>query len=256
MGYPSDILSTRAVICRGDYAIIPPEGLVNNVVPGIEDCRVSILATPKLGASFVMYIVTAQPRTGGTSRPFAAEDGVEAFAYIIDGQGTLAVGDDERAATVGAYAFAPAGSGLRFMNTGDGPMRLLLYKQRYIPVAGHDAEVVFGNVNDIEYRDYDDMANVHVKDLLPTHIGFDMNFHILSFDPGGCHPFFETHVQEHGMYILEGEGAYFFGNDEWKLIKKDDFVWFGAYSLQGAYGVGRVPFTYIYSKDCNRDVGI
>ena len=26
--------------------------------------------------------------------------------------------------------------------------------------------------------------------------------------PGGCHPFVETHVQEHGAYILEGEGCY------------------------------------------------
>ena len=37
-------------------------------------------------------------------------------------------------------------------------------------------------------------------------------------------------------------------------IKKDDFIWFGAYAAQCAYGVGTEPFTYIYSKDCNRDV--
>ena len=30
MGYPSDILSTRAVIRPGKYVVIPPEGLVNN----------------------------------------------------------------------------------------------------------------------------------------------------------------------------------------------------------------------------------
>lgn len=39
MGYPSDILSTRAVIRPGKYVVIPPEGLVNNVIPGIENCR-------------------------------------------------------------------------------------------------------------------------------------------------------------------------------------------------------------------------
>ena len=111
-------------------------------------------------------------------------------------------------------------------------------------------------MNAIPYRDYDDMTNVHIKDLLPADTRYDMNFHILSFDPGGCHPFFETHVQEHGMYILGGQGAYFFGDDVWQLIKQGDFVWFGAFALQGAYGVGTKPFTYIYSKDCNRDVEI
>lgn len=256
MGYPNDILSTRAVIRRGDYAVIPPQGTVNNVVPGIDHCRVSIMATPKLGASFVWYQVEAEPKLGGTSKLFATEAGVEAFAYCIEGSGTFTAGTDTRNITTGAYVYAPAGVGIGFQNTGDTPMKLLLYKQRYIPLNGVEPVVVFGNVNDIPYRDYDNMTNVHVKDLLPIDKRFDMNFHILSFDPGGCHPFFETHVQEHGMYILEGEGAYFFGDDTWKLIKKEDFVWFGAYSLQGAYGVGRVPFTYIYSKDCNRDVDI
>lgn len=255
MGYPNDILSTRAVIRRGDYAIIPPQGTVNNVVPGIDNCRVSIMATPKLGASFVWYQVVAEVG-GGTSKLFAAEAGVEAFVYCISGSGSFTVGGEIREVAEGAYAYAPAGVGLGFQNTGDRPMALILYKQRYIQLEGAEPVPVFGNVNDIPYRDYDNMTNVHVKDLLPTDQRFDMNFHILSFDPGGCHPFFETHVQEHGMYILDGEGAYFFGDDTWKMIKKDDFVWFGAYSLQGAYGTGRKPFTYIYSKDCNRDVNI
>jgi len=62
-------------------------------------------------------------------------------------------------------------------------------------------------------------------------------------------------VQEHGAYILSGEGVYYLGG-EWRMIKKDDFVWFGPFTTQGAYGVGREPFTYVYSKDCNRDVRI
>ena len=32
-GYPTDILSTRAIIKRGNYALIPPNGLVRNVIP-------------------------------------------------------------------------------------------------------------------------------------------------------------------------------------------------------------------------------
>ena len=86
MGYPSDILSTRAVIRPGKYVVIPPEGLVNNVIPGIENCRVSIVASPKYGASFVQYLITAQPG-GGTSRPFGREEGIEVFFYVQEGTG-------------------------------------------------------------------------------------------------------------------------------------------------------------------------
>ena len=110
-----------------------------------------------------------------------------------------------------------------------------------------------GRLNDMPDAAYDGMENVRIKDLLPTDLGFDVNFHTLSFLPGGCHPFVETHVQEHGLYILEGEGVYLI-DDQWVPIRKGDFVWFGPYVPQACYGVGRTPFTYIYTKDCNRDI--
>ena len=88
MGYPSDILSTRAVNRPGKYVVIPSEGLVSNVIPGIENCRVSIVASPKYGASFVQYLITAQPG-GGTSRPFEREEGIEVFFYVLEGTGTV-----------------------------------------------------------------------------------------------------------------------------------------------------------------------
>ena len=255
MGYPNDILSTRAIIKHGNYAVIPPEGLVNNVICGFENCKVSIVASPKLGASFVQYIVEAEPECGHTSLPFAKEEGVESFLYCLSGKGEAVVEEQRQQLAEGVYVYAPAGVGLSFKNTSKEPLRLILYKQRYIPLEGVNSHIVFGNVNEMEYRAYDNMENVLIKDLLPTDLGFDMNFHILSFIPGGSHPFIETHVQEHGAYILSGEGAYYLGG-QWRMIKKNDFVWFGPFTTQGAYGVGREPFTYVYSKDCNRDVKI
>lgn len=253
MGYPKDVLASRAVVKHGNYAVIPPEGRVNNVIPGIEGCRVSIVASPKLGASFVQYVVEAE-KDGG-AQAFGAEPGIETFIYIIEGEASLGVGEKTWQAPAGAYLFSPAGQGLEFRTTGSGKMRALLYKQRYVPLEGHHARAVYGNVNEIAYREYDDMANVFIKDLLPAEPGFDMNMHILSFAPGGCHPFVETHVQEHGAYILEGEGCYLLDN-EWRMIKREDFVWFGPFVTQAAYGVGRTNFTYIYSKDCHRDAAI
>lgn len=39
MSYPTDLLSTRAVVKPGLWAVIPKEGLVNNVIPGIEGAK-------------------------------------------------------------------------------------------------------------------------------------------------------------------------------------------------------------------------
>ena len=99
---------------------------------------------------------------------------------------------------------------------------------------------------------YDEMADVTLIDLLPKDIEFDMNFHILSFQPGGSHPYIETHVQEHGAYLTSGEGMYNL-NNEWIPVKKKDFIWMGPYVHQACYAVGMEPLTYVYSKDCNRD---
>ena len=252
MGYPTDLLSSRAVVKPGLWAVIPKNGLVNNVIPGITGCKVSIVASPKMGAGFAEYIVEAEQH-GKTTVPFGAENGIETFLYVVEGNVKLTVGEEKASFAEGGYAYAPAGVGISFLVTSE-RAKLLLYKQRYIPYQQLTPYIVTGNIQNVPFRIYDDMENVHIKDFLPTDdLAFDMNMHILSFAPGGCHPFVETHVQEHGAYILSGEGMYLM-EDTWLGIKKEDFMWFGAYCPQAAYGVGTEEFAYIYSKDCNRDV--
>ncbi len=258
MPYPDGPLKTRAVVKPGIYALISPEGRVTNVIPNIQGCQMTILCSPKIGASFVQYIGVAQPG-GGTIVPFASEPGVESFIYFLDGEGRLQLEAGGRKETCGqgGYAYVPAGAGIAFKNVGDKPLRFLLYKQRYIPHPDpqRGPHPVFGNVNALEERIYDSMENVFVRDLLPVDEAFDMNMHILSFAPGGCHPFIETHVQEHGAYIYEGQGMYLL-DDDWLAVKAEDFLWFGPYCKQACYGTGRGRLSYIYSKDCHRDVEI
>lgn len=252
MGYPLDILSTRAKVKKGLYAVIPKDGLVNNVIPGIENCRVSIVASPKMGAGFVQYVIHGGAGAK-TTQTFGTQSNVETFLFCASGKCEAVVAGQKYDISDGGYVYAPAGVGIDFAGTSEGPVELLLYKQIYIPTEFGQPRVYAGNINQIEYRIYDDMENVYIKDLLPTEIGFDMNMHILAFEPGGCHSFVETHVQEHGAYVLSGEGMYLL-DEEWMPVKKDDFLWMGAYVAQAAYGVGRELFSYIYSKDCNRDV--
>ncbi|AMO57405.1 hypothetical protein GZ77_15515 [Endozoicomonas montiporae] len=254
MSFPD--LKTRSVVKPGEYAVIPPEGRVINVIPGLENCQLSIIGSPKIGCSFVWYTGTVAS-DGYTSKPFASEEGIESFIWVMDGDGELEVRVGEESVTLGqgGFAYAPDNEALEFKNTGRDDVRVILYKQRYIPAEGKQPYAVFGNTNDIPEVNYMGLEQVFLKDLLPIDTHFDMNFHILSFAPGGCHPFIETHVQEHGAYLLEGEGIYLLGND-WVQTMKEDFIWFGPFTQQACYGTGNGRFTYIYSKDCHRDVEI
>ena len=147
MPYPNGPLKTRAVVKPGIYAVIPPEGRVFNVIPNIEGCQTTILCTPKIGASFVQYIGTAQPG-GGTKVPFGAEKNIEAFIYFLDGDGKLElqVGDKKQTFGQGGYAFSPPGVGISFKNVGDKPLRFLLYKQVYIDEYGQFGGQPFASV--------------------------------------------------------------------------------------------------------------
>lgn len=254
-GYPNDILASRAIVKRGNFALIPQNGLVKNMIPGFEGCDMTILSSPKLGASFVDYIVAVAP--GGGNRAGFGGDGVETFLYLLDGSLKAAVGGQEAALEAGGYVYCPPNEKLVFENTGTVPANLFLYKRRYKAAADiATPKAVFGRVEeDAKPYCYEDMENVLIQDLLPKDLSFDMNIHILTFKPGASHGYIETHVQEHGALVLSGEGMYNLDN-HWMPVKKGDYMFMGAYSLQAAYGVGGEDFSYIYSKDCNRDEDI
>lgn len=253
-GYRNDLLSCRSVVKKGMYALLEPDGLVKNIIPGFEGCELTILSSPLIGASFADYLVKVQP--GGKQTTGFGEEGEETFLYLLEGQLAVQNGEQEAVLEAGGYIFSPAGKKLYFQNGHHRPADLFLYKRRYRPLAGFAAKTVVGNVAQLDWICYEGMADVLIKDLLPAaqYLGFDMNFHILSFKPGACHGYIETHVQEHGAYIYSGEGMYKLDN-HWIPVKKGDYIFMGSYCPQAAYGVGRdAPFAYIYSKDCNRDV--
>jgi (S)-ureidoglycine aminohydrolase len=252
IGYPKDILASRSIIKRDNYAVIPPDGLVRNIIPGFENCDVTILATPKLGATFVDYLVTLHD--GGRNQQGFGGENIETLVYVIEGNITASADSTDYPLTTGGYLYCPAGVLLRLENTNGGkPSQLFLYKRVYNRIKGYEAHVVSNNVNKLEKIHYEGMSDVILQDLLPKDLGFDMNIHILSFKPGASHGYIETHVQEHGAYILSGAGMYNLDN-EWIPVKKGDYIFMAAYVPQAGYAVGQEEFSYIYSKDCNRDV--
>jgi Uncharacterized protein, possibly involved in glyoxylate utilization len=79
----------------------------------------------------------------------------------------------------------------------------------------------------------------------------DMHVTIVTFEPGGCIPFCETHVMEHGLYVLEGKAVYRLNRD-WVEVEAGDFMWLRAFCPQACYAGGPGRFRYLLYKDVNR----
>lgn len=125
---------------------------------------------------------------------------------MISGNITAKAEGKTFALSEGGYLYCPPGSLMTFVNAQAEDSQIFLYKRRYVPVEGHAPWLVSGNASELERIHYEGMDDVILLDFLPKELGFDMNMHILSFAPGASHGYIETHVQEHGAYILSGQG--------------------------------------------------
>ena len=74
---------------------------------------------------------------------------------------------------------------------------------------------------------------------------------LVTFEPGAVIPFAETHVMEHGLYVLEGKAVYRL-NEDWVEVQEGDFMWLRAFCPQACYAGGPGPFRYLLYKDVNR----
>jgi len=98
-----------------------------------------------------------------------------------------------------------------------------------------------------------DITELNLKKLLPDTPDYDLAMNIFTFQPGSSLPVTETHVMEHGLYLLQGRGDYYLG-DTWSEVQAGDFIWMGPYCPQGFLATGSEPARYIYYKNVNRDV--
>ena len=255
-GYREELLSTRSIIRKNNYAVLEQDGLVKNTIPGFTNCDCTILASPALGASFVDYLVNV--KEGGANTLGFGGETIEVFFYVLEGKVKAWNEDDSAVLTQGGFLFSPEGKKLYFEAVQGETAKVFLYKRVYNRIEGHEAYTVCGNINDVPWVPYEGMEDVLVKDFLPAadDLGFDMNMHLLLFKMGTSHGYIETHVQEHGAYVYSGKGMYVLDGD-WIPVQKGDYMFMGSYCPQAAYGVGRnEDFAYIYSKDCNRDIDL
>lgn len=251
---PGAIGHNRGVV-RPNYAFMPPEGVLVSRLPHLEKTIVRILAAPVLGARFAQYVLEIEPG-GGTRAPFR-EDGIQHFYYVLEGELRFSVdGGEAKAFGPGSYAYVPAGMAFSLRNGGGEPARVLGLRKRFEPAGLPAPEAILSHCDAVPMTNHTGKEGRGFQFLLPYgDMRFDFEMNLMWFKPGVCFPAVETHVMEHGLYMLEGQGLYLLGT-EWHEIWERDFIWMGGYCPQQFYPTGHDDACYLLYKNVNRDVAL
>ena len=248
---PPGIFARSRAVVTPNYAVMPPEGILASALPGFVSTTVRIQAAPQLGAKFAQMLL--EMATGGGTTA-VRNDGLEHVFYLLNGQVTMTINGHSHDLEAGGYAFVPAGSSYEIAAAGDSQSRLIWIKRPYEPIDLAMPAPIVGERSALPHRTDDDEPGRYWQHLLPTDdLAFDMHVNILSFQPGVYFPYVETHIMEHGLYMLEGQMAYMLDGDLHE-VEADDFIWMGPYCPQFCIASGREESAYLLYKDVNRDI--
>jgi len=251
IGYSASIGFNRAVVER-NYAVIPPQGILESYLPAYQNTIVRFQTAPVMGARFAQAILEIAI-DGGAKQ--AARAGIEQFFLVLEGEVTITLEQkDTQHLRRFSYAYLPPDMEFSLYNIGQVPARVLMLQRRYQPAAGFDVpEVVFSHIEQVERTSNEHSQGRYWQKLLPQDMRFDMEMNVLSFQPGTYFPAIETHIMEHGLYMLKGQGLYFL-EKTWHEVWQDDFIWMGSYVPQQFFTTGTDEASYLLYKDVNRDV--
>jgi len=232
------------------YAIFPPIGIMDSFLPGLERCILRFMTSPRMGARFAEAMLLVAPG-GGTLEPI--EDGLQHFLYVLSGELDVSLGKKKQTLTPGGYAYAPEGTKLSFRNRAGEQARALWVKKPYTALKGvAHPKSKFAHRDDAPRQDVDGRWRYFLLGT-PGEMSMDFEMNIMGFGTGTHFHCVETHIMEHGLYMLNGQGLQLLGRD-WHEIWEGDFIWMGPYVPQQFYATGWAPAEYLLYKDVNRDV--
>jgi (S)-ureidoglycine aminohydrolase len=252
----TQLLTDRAVFTEA-YAIIP-KGVMSDIVtsplPHWDKTRAWVIARPLSGfaETFSQYIMEVLPG-GGSDRP-EPDAGAEGALFVVEGQLTVTLDGQKHSLKPGGFAFIPPSSNWQVRNEGSDPARYHWVRKAYEHVDGIDVpEAFFADEADIAASPMPDTngAWATTRFVDPNDVRHDMHLTIVTLKPGGVIPFAETHVMEHGLYVLEGKAVYHL-NQQWVEVEAGDFMWLRAFCPQACYAGGPGNFRYLLYKDVNR----
>ncbi|MGL4320633.1 MAG: bifunctional allantoicase/(S)-ureidoglycine aminohydrolase [Paracoccaceae bacterium] len=257
-GHPGQeqLLTDRAIFTDA-YAVLPKgtmRDIVTSFLPFWTGTRLWVIARPMSGFSetFSQYIMEIQPG-GGSDRPEVDAD-AESVLFVVEGTARLVVAGQTHDLIPGGYAYLPPGAAWTLHNAAREELRFHWIRKAYDAVDGLEApDVLILNENDIAPTQMPgtDGKWATTRFVDPLDLRHDMHVTIVTLQPGAVIPCLETHVMEHGLYVLEGKAAYRL-NSDWVEVEAGDFMWLRAFCPQACYAGGPGPFRYLLYKDVNR----
>jgi len=250
-------IATDKSIFKNSYAVIPRtvmQDIVVSYLPHWEHTRAWILARPMSGfaETFSQSLLEISP--GGGSKNPEPETRAEGVLFVLDGNLQLTIDKVKYKLTAGSYAFIPPNCSWSVFNDSTEPSRIQWVRKMYSYVEGIEIPTPFvTNEKEVKPIEMPDTGGVWstTRFVEPTDLRHDMHVNIVSIEPGGVIPFMETHVMEHGIYILQGKGVYKL-NDDSVEVEAGDFLWLRAFCPQSCYAGGPDTFRYLLYKDVNR----
>ncbi|WP_053204185.1 bifunctional allantoicase/(S)-ureidoglycine aminohydrolase [Jiangella muralis] len=256
---PQTALTTDRARFTEAYAVIPARTLSDitaSFLPGWANTRLWVLARPLSGfaETFSQYVVEVSSE-GGSDRP-EPDPSAEAVLFVVDGSLTLTVDGGSQVLGPGSYAYLPPGTSWSLLNEAEATATFHWIRKRYQHVDGVDVPPAFvTREQDVTPVDMPGTGGAWstTRFVDTADLRHDMHVNIVNFRPGATIPFPETHVMEHGLYVLEGKAVYLL-NEDWVEVEAGDFMWLRAFCPQACYAGGPGPFRYLLYKDVNRHV--
>ena len=239
--------STRNVL-KARYALLTPAGFAPSYLPGWEKAVCSVLISPGLGAQFSQVLVTLE-HDGQCLGNTGAN---QYFIYVLEGSASILLDDRRHRLEAGSYVYLPAGKDVQF-KSGAAASRILIFQKRYEALPGVARPLALvGHEGEVKGEPFLGSEGVRWQTLLPDQPEFDMAVNIFTYQPGAAVPFVQTHIMEHGLVMLRGQGIYRLDED-WHPVQAGDVIWMAPYCPQWFAALGKTPASYICYQDVNRE---
>jgi (S)-ureidoglycine aminohydrolase len=236
-------------VVKNLYALRTPAGFVPSWLPGWSKAVPVVHISPAMGAHFSQWQITFEKNGEGRGNTGANE----CLAYLIAGRCAAELAGKKHRLAGGDFVYLPPETDFYFSQPSAGA-RLLIFEKKFQALEGYETPgIVVGHEKAMTGKPFLGNKDALLQVLLPTDPAFDMAVNIFTYQPGATLPLVETHIMEHGLLMLEGQGIYRLDAD-WHPVQAGDVIWMAPYCPQWFAAIGPAPARYIYYKDVNRPV--